>query len=225
MTTLNSGEKRVEPNVGEDGELAALHGSANSCDLLEKQDNPSYYVARNLRRIRTKRGLSMERLSKLSNVSRAMLSQIELAQSVPTIGVVWRVAKALGVPFSALISEPTRPSDCVVLRRANSKVLHSQGGGFSSRALYPVDEPHQVEFYELELAARREEQAEPHASGTKEFLVVVEGNVEVVAHGESHVLRDGDAIAFLADVPHCYRNAGNARALMYLVMTYAAPIG
>ena len=73
-------------------------------DLVHADDNPSHNVGQNLRRLRTKRGLSMERLSKLCNVSRAMLSQIELAQSVPTIGVVWRVAKALGVPFSALIS-------------------------------------------------------------------------------------------------------------------------
>src|SRR6476620_9159909 len=55
----------------------------------------------NLRRLRSKRGLSLERLAKLSTVSRAMLSQVELGYSAPTINVIWRIANALGVPFSA----------------------------------------------------------------------------------------------------------------------------
>ena len=42
-------------------------------------------VGGNLRRLRTRRGLSLERLAQSSGVSRAMLGQIELGQSAPTI--------------------------------------------------------------------------------------------------------------------------------------------
>src|SRR5262249_45458130 len=52
-------------------------------------------VGANLRRLRVKRGLSLERLAKSSGVSRAMLGQIELGQSTPTINVLWKVARAL----------------------------------------------------------------------------------------------------------------------------------
>ena len=45
-------------------------------------------VGANLRRLRIKRGLSLERLARHSGVSRAMLSQIELGQSAPTITTV-----------------------------------------------------------------------------------------------------------------------------------------
>lgn len=224
MTLSSAGAREDLPNRTEQTKRQGGEQPADTSGR-DEEENPSQYIGQNLRRLRTKRGLSLERLSKLSSVSRAMLSQVELAQSVPTIGVVWRLAKALGVPFSALISETATPKDLIVLRRANSKILHSQDGGFTSRALYPVDEPHQVEFYELELACRHEELAEAHASGTKEYLVVVEGSVEISARGEAHVLHEGDAIAFLADVPHSYRNVSNARTLMYLVMTYTALVG
>ncbi|MEP7126331.1 MAG: helix-turn-helix transcriptional regulator, partial [Byssovorax sp.] len=46
-------------------------------------------VGANLRRLRAKRGLSLERLARASGVSRAMLGQIELGQSTPTINVLW----------------------------------------------------------------------------------------------------------------------------------------
>src|SRR4051812_32114751 len=61
-------------------------------------------VGKNLRRLRTQRGLSLERLAKASGVSRAMLGQVELGQSAPTINVLWKIARALALPFSALIS-------------------------------------------------------------------------------------------------------------------------
>src|SRR5438105_11413382 len=60
-------------------------------------------VGTNLRRLRVKRGLSLEKLSKASGVSRAMLGQVELGQSAPTINVLWKISRALGVAFSASI--------------------------------------------------------------------------------------------------------------------------
>ncbi len=61
-------------------------------------------VGNNLRRLRTRRQLSLEKLSQQSGVSRAMLGQIELGQSAPTINVLWKIARALEVTFSAMIS-------------------------------------------------------------------------------------------------------------------------
>ena len=46
-------------------------------------------LGRNLRRLRTRQGLSLERLARLSGVSRAMLGQIELGRSAPTITAPW----------------------------------------------------------------------------------------------------------------------------------------
>lgn len=181
-------------------------------------------VGRNLRRLRTQRGLSLERLAKASGVSRAMLGQIELGQSAPTINVIWKIARALGIPFSALIST-TAQSGTRLMRASQSKRLASHDGSFSSRALFPFDEPRRVEFYELRLAAHAEEHADAHPPGTMENLVVTVGSVEIDRGDEHHVLAAGDAILFEADVAHVYRNTGNVDAVMYLVMTYAETVG
>lgn len=181
-------------------------------------------VGANLRRLRVRRGLSLERLAGIAQVSRAMLSQIELNQSTPTINVVWRIASALEVPFSALISARGE-GGTAVLRAADSKILSSRDGGFTSRALFPFDAPHRVELYELKLAAGAAEEAQPHPAGTVENLVVTGGRLEVDVAGERHALGTGDAMLFHADVAHAYRNPGATPALAYLVMTYADEIG
>ncbi|MBL8924544.1 MAG: helix-turn-helix transcriptional regulator [Myxococcaceae bacterium] len=181
-------------------------------------------VGRNLRRLRTERGLSLEKLAQASGVSRAMLGQVELGQSAPTINVLWKIARAVDVPFSALIST-TQQSPVKVLREKDAKRLLSHDGSFSSRALFPYDEPRRVEFYELVLAPKGLESAEAHAPGTVENLVVSKGQLELVVGGDTYSLGAGDAILFEADKAHTYRNTGTSETRLYLVMTYAEQVG
>jgi len=178
----------------------------------------------NLRRLRSRRNLSLEKLAKLSGVSRAMLGQIELGQSAPTVNVLWKIGTALEVPFSALItSRPT--ASFHVMRADQAKRLASSDGSFVSRALFPFDEPRRVEFYELRLAPGGVERADAHPPGTVENLVVSRGVVEIETGGATHDLGPGDAVVFEADAAHSYRNAGDGEAVMYLVMTYADTVG
>lgn len=181
-------------------------------------------VGRNLRRLRTRRGHSLERLAKLSGVSRAMLSQIETGKSAPTINLLWKVATALGVPFATLMNGQEARGTTVMLRD-RAKILTSSDGRFSSRALFPFSGERKVEFYELRLGPNHREDADPHAPGTLENLVVAQGTIEIIAGRDApQVLGEGDAIVFDADVPHSYRNLRASEAVIYLVMTYVETI-
>jgi transcriptional regulator with XRE-family HTH domain len=181
-------------------------------------------VGRNLRKLRTERGLSLEGLAQASGVSRAMLGQVELGQSAPTINVLWKIAHAVDVPFSALLNGQQTPG-VQLLKAVDAKRLLSHDGSFSSRALFPFDSPRRVEFYELTIAPNGLERANPHAPGTIENLVVARGSAEVEVEGKVHLLSTGDAILFEADVAHQYRNTGKSEAVLYLVMTYAGQVG
>lgn len=184
-------------------------------------------VGANLRRLRVGRGLSLEKLAQRSGVSRAMLGQIELGQSAPTINVLWKIARALDVTFATLI-QAREAGGTTLLRKASAKVLTSQGGDFSSRALFPFDGARRAELYELRLTARATEAADAHAPGTLENLVVAEGELELFidrpGNAETYRLGTGDAIVFEADAPHSYINVGGVACVMYLVMTYADPL-
>jgi transcriptional regulator with XRE-family HTH domain len=176
-------------------------------------------VAENLRALRAARGLSLEKLSVASGVSRAMLGQIELGKSTPTINVLWKIARALDVTFASLIhAQPT--AGTVVLREREAKILTSADGSFRSRALFPFGTPRRSEMYELELAPSSSEHAEAHAQGTLENIVVIRGAVRITLPEGSHDLSKGDAIQFAADVPHTYANPHGEPATMILSMTY-----
>jgi transcriptional regulator with XRE-family HTH domain len=186
----------------------------------ESETDLTPIVGANLRRLRVKRGLSLERLARASGVSRAMLGQIELGQSTPTINVLWKISRALAVPFSTLVTTAKSPV-ATVLRAKGAKLLTSADGTFTSRALSPFNASRNIEFYELRLAAHGAEHAEAHAPGTTENLAVARGNIEIRIGTAKHELGPGDSILFEANVAHSYVNTGDQTALMYLVMTYA----
>jgi len=187
-------------------------------------DNLGIVVGQNIKRLCSRRNLSLEGLAKISGVSRAMLGQIETGRSVPTINVVWKIACAFGVPFSTLIA--SQNADAIrVIPAKDSKVLTSSNGEFSTRALFPFEGERRTEFYELRLKGHGTDEAEPHALGTTENLVVVKGKLDMEIAGQHRLLSTGDAIMFLADQPHVYRNPGKEEMVAYLVMTYAEPTG
>lgn len=187
-------------------------------DTVGSEEAPS--IGENLRQLRSERNLSLDALAQLSGVSRAMLGQIELNRSVPTITVLWRIARALDIPFSSLMREPTEKGPSV-MRRSTARFLTSADGTFKSRALFPADRQRYVEFYEVRLAPGATEEASPHPSGTFENIVVAKGTIEVTAGSGPTALATGDALLFRADVPHVYHNPGSVETVVYMVITYA----
>jgi transcriptional regulator with XRE-family HTH domain len=179
-------------------------------------------VALNVRRLRQRKGYTREALARAAGVEPALIDAIELATCQPTITMLWSVATALGVPFSALVStavDAQRDSDLVPGRAPES-------AEFVCRPVLPSQRgPRRTEVYEFRLAplARRSAAARP--AGAVDNLLVTSG--EVVLHvGEArHALRTGDSVEFRSDVERSYENLTDQTVTMYVVITYASQHG
>jgi transcriptional regulator with XRE-family HTH domain len=175
-------------------------------------------VADNLRQHRKRREMTLDQLSHATGVSRAALSQIETRKTNPTIGVLWKIAAGLGVPFSDMIGESRLSLS--VLRRDETQVLRSTDRRFESRPLVPAAGVSEIEMYELTLAARSRHTSEPHGPGTKELVVVLSGALKMTVGDHTDELGAGDSVVFDANLPHVYENPGNAEARYHDVIIY-----
>src|SRR6478735_3429683 len=174
-------------------------------------------VADNLRQHRKRREMTLDQLAHATGVSRAALSQIETRKTNPTIGVLWKIAAGLGVPFSDMIGESRLSLS--VLRRDETQVLRSTDRRFESRPLVPAGVS-EIEMYELTLAARSRHASEPHGAGTKELVVVLSGALRMTVGENTDELGAGDSVVFDANLPHVYENPGNAEARYHDVIIY-----
>ena len=60
-------------------------------------------LGKNLKRIRTEKGLSQGNIVKASGIDKAMISNIENGKTNPTLATIAKLAKALSVPIEDLI--------------------------------------------------------------------------------------------------------------------------
>jgi transcriptional regulator with XRE-family HTH domain len=175
-------------------------------------------IAANLREQRRRRDMSLDQLAQRTGVSRAGLSQIETCKTNPSVGVLWKIASGLGIPFSELIGESQQAVS--VLRQEDAQVLRSTDRKFESRPLMPATGSSPIEVYELRLAARSRHASEPHGAGTRELIVVLSGALRMIVGDHVEELAAGDSMLFNANTAHAYENPGSAEARYHDVIIY-----
>lgn len=88
--------------------------------------SPVLTIGERLKEIRATRNLTLEDVSKLTDVSKPMLGQIERGQSSPTITTLWKIAVGLKVPLSLLLEE--LEDECnVVDTRSKDAIIENDG--------------------------------------------------------------------------------------------------
>jgi transcriptional regulator with XRE-family HTH domain len=173
---------------------------------VPEPDDVNAAVARNVRGHRTRLAWTLDDLAARSGVSKGMLSQVEQARTNPSVATICRLATALGVSIASLVEAPEGPSARVV--RAEEAVTLWTGGnkGSEARLLVGSGTSQHVELWDVRMVPGDGYASEGHPSGTRELLLVIDGELTMELDGSSHLVCAGDAIAFVADRPHAYRN-------------------
>ena len=166
-------------------------------------------VGRNVRSERSRKAWTLDDLAARSGVSKGMLVQVEQARSNPSIATICRLATALGVSVSSLVEAPEVPTTRVVPAGAGV-LLWTGKPGSTSTLLVGSGTREQVELWDIRMAPHDGYAGEPHPAGTRELLLVIEGELTLEVDGVDYRVPEGGATAFVADRPHAYRNTGDA---------------
>jgi len=178
-------------------------------------------VGATLQKLRLKRGLTLDDLSRAAGVSKSMLSQIEREKANPTIAVAWRLANALGVGIEELLSSEKPEQDAIhVLEPHETPTLPGVHAGYVLRILGPMELAGKYEWYELTLAPEGSLVSNPHDPGTTEYLTLLNGTAEVEVDGVTKKLKAGGTARYQADRSHAIRNVGKTEAKALLVVTH-----
>ena len=178
-------------------------------------------VGATLQKLRLKRGLTLDDLSRAAGVSKSMLSQIEREKANPTIAVAWRLANALGVGIEELLSsEKPEPEPIHVLEPHETPTLPGTHAGYVLRILGPMELAGKYEWYELTLLPDGALVSNAHDPGTTEYLTLLHGVAEVEVDGVTKKLKAGGTARYQADRAHAIRNTGKTEAKALLVVTH-----
>jgi transcriptional regulator with XRE-family HTH domain len=177
-------------------------------------------IGRRVKERRESSGLSLDHLSRLSGVSKAMLSQVERARANPTVVVLLKIAAGLGCSVDELLGPGGGTTPIEVIRAGDDRSVYRQSKECTIRTLSPLGAEKNLEFYEVILAGNSVLRSQPHFRRTEEYITVAGGKVRVVSAGNSVLLKKGDSAHYRADVPHAIENMTRATARLFLVVKY-----
>lgn len=173
-----------------------------------------------LKSIRSERGWSLDQTAARTDVSKAMLGQIERGESTPTVATLWKIATGLGVPMTALLEADRAGDDVLLLRDAADLRVRPSQEGMQRALLFPYEARFGFELYELTFAPGFESISEPHDTGVVEHIIVQHGEIELLIEDEWQPLRQGQALRFPADRRHGYRNRTREEAVVMDLIHY-----
>lgn len=182
----------------------------SACDRTSAVPGAVQPIARNLRRWRMTREMTLSALAEQAGVAKSTISLIERGQGNPSIDTVWALASALGVPFTSLFHDEPAADDVAVVREDDGSVIAVEDAGLDAEGLVVRHMLTRtggalIEIYTLVLDEGAVRHAQAHAAGLFEHITVAAGTIEISTDAFTEVVEEGDLISFRADRPHTYR--------------------
>ncbi|MDR3004894.1 MAG: XRE family transcriptional regulator [Acidovorax sp.] len=186
---------------------------------------PESLVPRRLREERMQRGLTLEQLAALAGVSRAMISKIERGQSSPTAVLLSRLADAMGLSLSALMSEPRAASPAI--RRLQEQPLWTDPEtGYVRSLVSPPGNKDQndgsgdVEIVAVELPAGKTVRfAATESLHAQDQILLLQGQLTLTGDNMVFELQPGDCVRISSMHTTTFDNPG-AHSARYLVVKH-----
>ena len=175
-------------------------------------------VGTRIRALREAMDLSLRDLAQRSGVSAPMLSQVERAETSPTLATAERIAAGLDLTLSQLLR---LDEGHVVVIRAGERRARDRRGHRTEELTPPLPgQRADVSLHELEPGAATGRPGDPalHEPGARETAVVLSGSVALLIDDERHDLDAGDSVTFDADLPHHFANESDAPAKFLAVV-------
>jgi transcriptional regulator with XRE-family HTH domain len=177
-------------------------------------------IVENIKKARAEQKMSLDQLAKITGLTKGYLSKIENANKLPPFSTLVKVAAALRIDVTYLISCDPDVQDIAkisVVRASERQQIETDGNlyGYHYEPLAHKKPGKNMEPYMI-MPSFSKETVFSHEG--EEFMYVLEGTHEFMYGEEKYVLEAGDSIYFDSEVPHSGRSIGPRRAKVLAVL-------
>jgi len=181
-----------------------------------------YSIGEKLRRLRLRKSMGLNELSKHTGLSPSLLSKLERDLMHPTLPTLLRIALVFSVGLEYFFNPEPKPVLEVVRKRERLRFPEApdrRHPAYHFESLDFLAENRKLNAYYAEFDALKGSQARLHQHAGIEFLYVMSGRLALSIGGDEPELGEGDAIYFDSSVPHGYCKVGTRRTTALVVVT------
>lgn len=173
-------------------------------------------LGRKLKQERLRRGLTLKDIENRVGISATHLSEVERGKSSPTVGVLDKIARALGTRSSLLIELASGPP-LSHTRPGERRAVLTTDGAVRTESLSDAFPGAEISLLLKTYTPAPARRLSPRGHEGEEFVYVLSGRLRVLVGEEEHLLETGDSIHFKSIQPHAFENPGEETCVTLLV--------
>ena len=184
------------------------------------------YVGSKIKGIRESKNISIEEVAERSGLSVEQIASIETDQTLPSLGPLIKIARALGVRLGTFMddNDAIGPVVCRAADRERDRSISFSNGATDARKhmeYHPLAQQkagRHMEPFIIDIHPTEENNFQLSAHEGEEFIYVMEGEIELEYGKEVYHLHEGDSIYYDSIVKHHLHGApGKAAKILALV--------
>jgi len=173
-------------------------------------------LGKKIRHIRQLKGLNLTQVAEKIDKTTSYLSQVERGLAEPSIKALREISKALDVPMFYFLMDARNNRS--IVRKNERKILKFPDSHLTFELLTP-DLNHEMEIIKIELEPGASTYEKPSSHKGEEFILILEGKMEIQIGNEFHELYEGDSIYFVASIPHKTTNISDKNLVFVSAVT------
>ncbi|MER8402473.1 XRE family transcriptional regulator [Mesorhizobium sp. M1348] len=178
---------------------------------LKTEQELGQAIAIRIQDLRRDQNLTLDRLAKLTGLSKGTVVALEQGKANPSIGILCRLAAAFSLSVADLLNEASLAPD-LPIERSVSRTLWTSAKGSRAQLHTSTSGRTMFELWSWVLMPGDVFAADAHSPDTRELLSVTQGAVTVTVGSHEIILNAGESARLVTDQSHSYAAASDVPA-------------
>lgn len=169
-------------------------------------------VGKRIKKIRMEQKVSLENLAGETGLSLENLKKIESGKSIPPVGALLQIAKALRIDSGFLLREHENR------RQSRIEAYVKRTENYAYTTLTPGAENKHLKAFKITVEAQTPHKGVGYQHEGEEFVYVLQGRVEIAVGENVTQLSAGESLHFNSGIRHRLENIGSETAELLVVI-------
>ena len=169
-------------------------------------------IGKKIKKARTGKKFSLDHVANETGFSIEYLKEVESGKSIPPVGALLQIARALEIDSGSLLREPESKMESRV------KAQTKRTDNYAYTTLTPGAENKHLKAFRIIIEAQQDHKGVDYHHEGEEFVYVLTGKVEVTVDEHVNTLEQGESLHFNSGIRHKLKSISDERAELIVVI-------